>query len=29
MSIKDEKEFIDVVVLMPVVFALNHREPND
>jgi len=29
MSIEDEKEFIDVFVFVPVIFALNHRQPND
>ena len=26
--IQHEKEFIDVVVLMPVIFALNDRHPH-
>lgn len=27
--IQHEKEFIDFVVLMPVILALNHRHPDD
>ena len=29
MPIKHEKEFIDVLVFVPVIFALNHRHPDD
>src|SRR6266513_4396329 len=29
MSVEDEKEFIDVFMFVPVIFALNHRQPND
>src|SRR6266550_6337782 len=29
MSIENEKEFIDVFVLVPMIFALNHRKPNN
>ncbi len=29
MSLENEKEFIDVFVFVPVIFPLNHREPND
>src|SRR5438046_7275873 len=29
MSIENEKEFIDVFVFVPMIFALNHREPNN
>src|SRR5437016_11777759 len=29
MSVENEKEFIDVFVFVPVIFALNHRQPND
>ena len=27
--IEHEEEFIDVFVLVPVIFALNHRHPDD
>ena len=27
--IKDEKEFIDIFMLVPMIFALNHCKPND
>jgi hypothetical protein len=29
MSVEDEKEFIDVFVFVPVIFALNYRQSND
>src|SRR5438552_8089655 len=29
MSVEDEKEFIDIFMFVPVIFALNHRQPND
>ena len=29
MSVENEKEFINVFVLMPMIFALHHREPDD
>src|SRR6266566_5829627 len=29
MSVQNEKEFIDVFVLVPVIFALNHGQPDD
>jgi hypothetical protein len=29
MSIKNEKEFVNVPVFMPMLFALNHRYPDD
>src|SRR6266566_2855959 len=29
MSIENEKEFIDVFVFVPMIFALNHRQPNN
>ena len=28
-SIQHEKKFIDVLVFVPVIFALNHRHPDD
>src|SRR5262245_11609788 len=28
-SVEHEKKFIDIVVLMPVIFALNHCHPNN
>ena len=29
MSIENEKELIDVIVFVPMIFALNHRQPNN
>ena len=29
MSVQDEKEFVDIFVFVPVIFALNHRHPDD
>ena len=29
MSIENEKEFIDVIVFMPMIFALHYRHPDD
>ena len=29
MSVQNEKEFIDVFVLVPEIFALNHGQPDD
>src|SRR6266446_4945632 len=29
MSVENEKEFIDVFVFVPMIFALNHRQPNN
>ena len=29
MSVENEKEFIDIFVFVPVVFALNHGQPDD
>src|SRR6266496_5074539 len=29
MSVENEKEFIDVFVFVPVIFALNYRQPDD
>src|SRR5438128_11787003 len=29
MPVENEKEFIDVFVFMPVIFAFKHRQPND
>jgi len=29
MSMENEKKFIDVFVFVPVIFTLNHRQPND
>jgi len=29
MSVENEKEFIDVLVFVPVIFALNDRQPDD
>ncbi len=29
MSVENKKEFIDVFVFMPMIFALNHRQPNN
>ena len=29
MSIKNEKEFVDVFMFVPMIFALNHRHPDD
>src|SRR5438034_4417616 len=29
MSVENEKEFIDVFVFVPVIFPLNHRQPNN
>ena len=28
-SVKNEKEFIDLLVFVPVIFALYHRQPDD
>ena len=28
-SVQNEKEFVDVVVLVPMIFALHHRESDD
>jgi len=28
-SAQDEKEFINILVLVPVIFALHHRQPDD
>jgi len=27
--LEHEEEFIDILVFMPVIFALNHRHPDD
>ncbi len=29
MPVENEKEFIDIFVFVPVVFALNHGQPDD
>ena len=29
MSIENEKEFVDVLVFVPVILALDHRHPDD
>ena len=29
LSVENKKEFIDVSVFVPVIFALNHRHPDD
>lgn len=29
MSVQNEKEFINILVFVPVIFALNHRHPDD
>ena len=29
MSVENKKEFIDVFVFVPVLFALNYRQPDD
>ena len=29
MSIKNEKEFVNVLVFVPMIFALDHRQPDD
>src|SRR5437764_14252504 len=29
MSIEHEKEFIDIFMFMPMIFALDHRQPDD
>ena len=29
MSVQNEKEFINVLVLVPMIFALHHRQPDD
>ena len=29
MSVQNEKEFINILVFVPVIFALHHRQPDD
>jgi len=29
MSVENEKEFIDIIVFVPVIFALHYRHPDD